>query len=202
MSVIAGVTVTWTDYSAPGTPRIINIPDVAGDVTVEDLWDTCSEISAEENNLQYAKLIDRPKGGGRGVLSVTKSVGISMVLNNAQVKFFDQPGPAWVIKRVVDGNLTAIDHLGAALEALANSDFTNWKNEADVSAAIITVDTPLTIQQSADLEDIKRAHFNRRKLDKGALTETLYADDGTTPYVVFDVNIDLATEGLTELTPQ
>ena len=63
------------------------------------------------------------KGGGCS--------GFSYVLD------FDQAGPTYVIKRVTDGNLIAQDHLEVEMEALASSDFTNWKNEADVSAAII-----------------------------------------------------------------
>ena len=136
MAEIAGVTIDFTDYSAPGTPRIANIPDGAGDVTVQDLWDTYSAIAAQLDNLIYKKLIDRPKAGGKAVLSATKSIGITLMQNNLQTKFADQPGPTYVIKRVVDGNLIAQDHLEAELEALASSDFTNWKNEADVSAAI------------------------------------------------------------------
>lgn len=137
MTEITGATVTFTDFSAPGTPRLLNIPDVWGDATVQDLWDTLSAIAALETSTHYAKLIDRPKGGGKGVLSATKTVGISLVMNNVRVKFADQPGPTYVIKRITDGNCTAIDHLGAEMEAIESSDFTNWKNEADVSAAIV-----------------------------------------------------------------
>jgi hypothetical protein len=137
MAFITGATVTFTDYSAPGTPRILNIPDAWGDVTVQDVWDTLSEIAAELDNLIYKKLIDRPKGGGKGVLSASKSVGITLMQNNVQIKFHDQAGPTYVIKRVIDGNAVAQDHLEAEMEAIASSDFTNWKNEADVSAALI-----------------------------------------------------------------
>lgn len=155
MAEIPGATVDFTDYSAPGTPRILNIPDAVGDVTVQDVWDTLSAIAANLDNLIYEKLIDRPQSGGKNVLSATKSVGISMVQNNIQIKFPDQTGPSWVIKRVIDGNATAIDHLGAEIEALANSDFTNWKNEADVSAAIVeTGVSGLTAAESAKIDSI------------------------------------------------
>jgi len=152
MAEIPGATVTFTDYSAPGTPRILNIPESAGDVTVQDAWDTLSAIAADLDNLIYDKLIDRPQSGGKNALSATKKVGISMVQNNVKIKFPDQPGPSWVIKRVIDGNATAIDHLGAEMEALENSNFTNWKNEADVSAAIVSTGSgPLTAEQSSQL---------------------------------------------------
>lgn len=67
---------------------------------------------------------------------------------------------------------------------------------------IVSVGSGLDPGEQAELKDIHQAHFNRRKLDKGALTETLYEDDKSTPKVVFDTNADVADEGLTELTPQ
>lgn len=155
MSVITGATVDFTDYSAPGTPRLLNVPDAWGDATVQDIWDTLSEIESDLSNLIYKKLIDRPKSGGKNTLSATKKVGISMVQNNVQIKFPDQPGPGWVIKRVIDGNATAQDHNEVEMEALANSDFTNWKNEADTSAAIVeTGVSGLTTTESTQLNNI------------------------------------------------
>lgn len=153
MPEIAGVTIDFNDYSAPGTPRIANIPDGAGDVTVQDLWDTYSAISAQLDNLIYKKLIDRPKGGGKSTLSTTKTSGITLMQNNLQTKFFDQPGPAYVIKRVVDGNLIAQDDNELELEALASSDFTNWKNEADVSAGLIGEPVTTALQEARDFAE-------------------------------------------------
>ena len=165
MAEITGATITYTDYSAPGTPRLLNIPDAWGDASVQDLWDTLSFHAAKVENLVYKNLIDRPKGGGKGVLSATKSVGISLVGNNVQAKFFDQPGPAYVIKRVIDGNFTAIDHNGAALEAIASSDFTNWKNEADTSAAIITTGgSALTAGEKIQLANASDAATYQNKI--------------------------------------
>jgi len=120
MAFITGATVTFTDYSAPGTPRILNIPDAWGDVTAQDAWDTLSEIESELENLIYKKLIDRPKGGGKGVLSASKQVGITLMQNNTQIKFPNQAGPSWIIKRVIDGNVVAQDHLEAEMEAIAS----------------------------------------------------------------------------------
>jgi len=47
------------------------------------------------------------------------------------------------------------------------------------------------------VDDLHKAHFNRRKWDKVADTVTLYADDGVTPLYVFDTDDDMS-----ELTPQ
>ena len=124
-------------YDFVSSPRVANIPDGAGDVTVEDLWDTLSEEAAKVENLDKKKFINRPLGGGRATLSPTKDTGITLVLDNMVLKFPDQAGPGYVIKRVVDGNLIAIDSGGSPIEPLVSSDFTNWKNEADVSGVIL-----------------------------------------------------------------
>lgn len=186
MAVITGAFVEYTDYSAPGTPRILHIPDAWGDVTVQDAWDTLSEIEADLDNLIYTKLIDRPKGGGKGTLSVTKQGGITLMQNNIKIKFADQPGPDWVIKRVVDGNAIAQDHLEVAMEALANSDFTNWKNEADVSAAIVGVDG-MTAAQDAKLTDLHDEAIGDHIFDPDTLLLTIKRVNGST-LAVYDLS--------------
>lgn len=184
MAEIPGATIDFTDYSAPGTPRVLNIPDAVGDVVVQDLWDTLSAKAALLDNLIYKRLITRRLGGGKTTLSATKLNGITLSLNNVQVKFFDQPGPGFVIKRVVDGNLVARDDLDVQLEPLATSDFTNWKNEADVSAALINEALLVLL-----IEEIHKIHGldAANKLDitdtsrvAGAVTQTISDVAGTT----------------------
>lgn len=138
MAEITGATVTFTDYTVPATPRTLNIPDAWGDANAQDIWDTLSAEAAKIENLVYKKLLNRPAGGGKAVLSATKQVGITVPLSHCQIKFEDLPGPSYTIKRVLDGNVVARDNLDAELEALASSTFVNWKNEADVSAALLT----------------------------------------------------------------
>lgn len=188
MAEIANVTV---DYTV--SPRIINIPDAAGDITIQDAWDTLSEIASRLENLMFPKLIDRPKGGGKGVLSVTKSIGITLPLNNAKIKFFDQPGPAWIIKRVVDGNVTAADDNGTPIEPLENSDFTNWKNEADVSAAILeTGVSGLTAQEAADLRQMLQILRNKRIVNDVNGKEEIFTDDDLAVLISGDAFEDAA----------
>jgi hypothetical protein len=148
MAEIPGATVDFTDYAAPGTPRVLNIPDSHGDVTIQDVWDTLSALSAQLDNLIYKKLLERPGFGGKGSLSPTKKIGISMKLNNCKIKFEDLAGPGYTIKRVADGNLLAQDHLGDDMEPMENSTFVNWKTEADTSAAFIEAE--VLSQQVAD----------------------------------------------------
>jgi len=82
---------------------------------------------------------------------------------------------------------------GSGISVLAN-------NSAGLQ--IVSVGSGLSAGEQAELTDLWEAHYHRRKLDKTALTETLYQVDKVTPKVVFDTNADVATEGLTELTPQ
>ncbi len=79
-----------------------------------------------------------------------------MKLNNIQVKFEDLAGPSFTIKRVVDGNIIAQDHLEADLEPLASSDFVNWKSEADVSAAIVD-----PVLSDTEVNSIAKAVFKK-----------------------------------------
>lgn len=184
MAEIPGATVVFTDYSAPGTPRVLNIPDAVGDIVVQDVWDTLSAKAAELDNLIYKKLILRARGGGKSVLSAVKLVGITLVANNLQVKFFDQPGPAFVIKRVTDGNLVARDNVDAALEPLANSDFTNWKNEADVSAALISQALLLTLidelHKMRGLDAANPWEITDTTHDAGAISQSIIDAGGKT----------------------
>lgn len=171
MPEIPGATMTFTDYSAPGTPRLLNIPDGHGDVTVEDVWDTLATFAGKVENLHYKSLIIHRKSTGLQTLSTVKQNGRTLTMGNVRVKFPDQPGPGYVIKRVVDGNLVAVDHNGADMEAIESSDFTNFKNEADTSAAVVSVGTGLTAAQDAILtrlldlleadEEVRAASYRR-----------------------------------------
>ena len=143
MAEIPGATITFTDYSAPGTPRTLNIPDGAGDVTVQDVWDTLSACSAKLENLIYKKLVDRTRSGGKQEIGVGKFGGIVMTMYNAQIKFPDQAGPTTIRKKVVDGVPVANDAVEpapSAIEALAISDFTFAETEKDISAALLASD--------------------------------------------------------------
>jgi len=143
MAEITGATVTYTDYTGtPSAPRLLNVPDAWGDVKVQDLVDTLSAKQAELDALVYDALLDIPDTSGKQVLSATKSVGITCASIRTQVKFEDLAGPGYTIKRVTDGNFVSIDNETDRnqIEEMANSDFVNWKTEADVSAALLNPD--------------------------------------------------------------
>lgn len=90
MAEIPGATISWTDYAAPNTPRVANIPFGHGDATAQDIWDTLSAEAAKIDNLIYKKLLDRPKGGGKSSLGGGKATGITVPMNNIQIQFEPQ----------------------------------------------------------------------------------------------------------------
>lgn len=140
MAEIPGATITFTDYTgAPTDPRLLNVPDAVGDVTVQDVVDTLSAQQAELDALIYDALVDIPDTAGKQTLSATKANGITCTMIRTNVKFADLAGPGWTTKRVLDGNLVAIDGEATRvqIEEMANSAFVNWKTEADVSAALL-----------------------------------------------------------------
>lgn len=140
MAEIPGATITFTDYSGGG-PRLLNVPDVHGNVTVQDAWDTLSAEAAKLENLIYKKLIDRPRSGGKQELQAgVKFAGIVMTMYNTQIKFFDQVGPSTIRKKVLDGVPTANDAVEPSptlIEAVAISTFTFAETEKDISAGLI-----------------------------------------------------------------
>jgi len=143
MAEIPGATITYTDYVTPLLPRSLNIPDAAGDVKVQDIWDTLSAEAAKSASLYYKPLIRRDLSGGKNVLSPTKTSGITLTMLFIQIRFPNQSGPSFIRKKVVDGNLIAVDLNGDAIEAIAESSFTNFQNEADVSAAQLGITFPV-----------------------------------------------------------
>jgi hypothetical protein len=159
MAEIAGATITYTDYTAtPADPRLLNVPDAVGDVTVQDILDTCSAQQAELDALIYDPLLDIPDTSGKQTLSATKQVGITCVLIRTRVKFEDLPGPSYTIKRVLDGNLAAIDGevTRVQIEEMENSTFVNWKTEADVSAALISGSSATAVEIATEVWDETR----------------------------------------------
>jgi hypothetical protein len=154
MAEIPGATVTFTDYSAPASPRLLNIPDGEGDVTVQDVWDTLSAEAAKLENLVYKKLVDRPRSGGKQELGASKFAGIVMTMYNAQIKFADQAGPSFVRKKVKDGVPTANDAsepTPALIEAVAISDYTFAETEKDISAGLVGLDSIAAAVWSEDM---------------------------------------------------
>lgn len=93
----------------------------------------------------------------------------------------------------------ALDAETAALQAaadalLAKAAAENAETAANQAIADIAA---LPAPDNTSINEIHKAHFNRRRWDKVADEVTVYDNNGTTPFKVFDTNDDLS-----ELTPQ
>jgi len=130
MSIIAGVTV---DFVA--SPRIITIPIPITLVTLQDLHDTLRDIEDEPNVIQYPHLID---SAGKENLGGGLAVGITSTLQNAKLAFAARLGPNTIQCILRGGNLVAIDDMGADLDPIEPTAFTQVVRE--LSSASTSLD--------------------------------------------------------------
>lgn len=154
------------DYTV--SPRIVEIADPSTAITIQDLYDTLRTIENRFQNMDDPVLIDTVKTAGKQTLSTTKSVGITLTLNNAKLKFEDRGGPSYTIMSVTDGNLVAIDTNQDFVEPIEPSAFTTVKTEADVSAGLV---------QQVDITTIRKILQNRLETNPTTGIITIYDDD-------------------------
>jgi len=134
MSVRNDITVDWTV-----SPRIVEIASPSTIVTVQDLYDTLRTIEALVPNLKYPALIYNVGSTGKQTLSASKSLGITLTLFNAKLKFEDRLSPT-IVCSITDGNLVSVDENFNTIEEIEPSTFVTVKNEKDVSAGLISSD--------------------------------------------------------------
>lgn len=128
MAVRTDVTI---DFSV--SPRLIKIALPSTTITIQDLHDTLRTIEAEVFNMSFLKLINsagkEPVGGG--VL-----VGITATLQDALIEFAARPGPTTIQCTVSGGNLVAVDDLGATIDPISPTAFTQVVIAQSASATI------------------------------------------------------------------
>jgi hypothetical protein len=163
MTVRTDITV---DYTV--SPRIVEVASPSTSVIIQDLYDTLRTIENRFQNMDDSVLIDTVKTAGKQTLSPTKSVGITLTLNNAKLKFEDRGGPSYTIMSVTDGNLVAIDTSQDFVEPIEPSAFTTVKTEADVSAGLV---------QQVDIITIRKILQNRLETNPTTGIITIYDDD-------------------------
>lgn len=163
MTVRTDITV---DYTV--SPRIVEVASPSTSVIIQDLYDTLRTIENRFQNMDDSVLIDTVKTAGKQTLSTTKSVGITLTLNNAKLKFEDRGGPSYTIMSVTDGNLVAIDTNQDFVEPIEPSAFTTVKTEADVSAGLV---------QQVDITTIRKILQNRLETNPSTGIITIYDDD-------------------------
>ena len=115
MSIRSDITIDWNL-----SPRIIEVAITSTEVQMQDLIDTLREAEEHFPNLSYFHIVD---SSGKESLGGGVSIGITLKLRNAQLKFADRGGPSFVICYVTGGNLVAVDSADYPMEPIATSDY-------------------------------------------------------------------------------
>ncbi len=192
MAEIAGVTIDFTDYLAPGNPRIVHIPNTVVAATVQDVLDTVAAKQAELDNLIYDALYS---AGGKEELSDILQVGITLTLLNARVSFDA------VKTSTVEGAVTTGDTNGVTLNDLSGMFIANavqpgawiW-NKTDGSACsvlrvvsetqLITDGLGDGIDNQFDVSDLYEIrNVQPRDLDGGNITSLDSVGDRLRPVI-------------------
>lgn len=172
--------------------------DLAFDaITIQEIVDQFRDYFDEPSNLDLVNGIDavgkqdlRPSDPG------TKLVGITATLKDGwQLKAADRAGPTIVLVTIADGNIVALDEVGAAASPVVAAPFVSYVIESDVSAGLISanIDT-LTVDVGVLAQHIS----NRKDIDftgDDALgwQEVVYDDDGSTILARYDLYDETAT---------
>lgn len=117
MAQVNGIIVDFTV-----SPRIITVPVPLVAISIQDLHDTVTNIEDDPpNGMQYDRLI---RSAGKEVLGGGVAVGITATLLNAKLAFAARGGPSFIQCVVSGGNLVAVDALGAQIDPIEPTAFT------------------------------------------------------------------------------
>ena len=132
MSIRNDVSINWQS-----SPRVVEVAasEPGGlAITVQDLLDTLRSLSASSNALGYDEIVD---ASGKEALGADVSVGLTVKLLNAVLKFGDRPPSQWVVCSVSGGNLVAMDHVGQPLNPIAPAAYVNVTLAQSSSATLL-----------------------------------------------------------------
>ena len=138
MSFRNDVSIDWSV-----SPRIIEVSTAGAyptEISLQDLYDTVRTLSAANAGIDKPEIIE---GSGKESLSETLSVGLTIKLLNAKVKF--QNRTSWTICEIMGGNLVAIDTSGASMNPVATANYVNVVKTSSSSATLIEPKASLTI---------------------------------------------------------
>lgn len=117
------------------SPRIITIQAPVTDITIQDLTDQIKDIEDEPAHLAFPILV---RTFGKESLGGGAFVGITAVLQNAQVAFEARPGPTEVICTITKGNLVAIDNSSNTINPIYPTAYTQVTIQQSTSPSIIS----------------------------------------------------------------
>ena len=129
MSFRDDITIDWSL-----SPRIIEVAasEVGKALTIQDLYDTVRTLAAQVAGMDDSEIID---GGGKEYLTETESVGLTVKLLNAKVKFAART--EWTSCTITGGNLVAVDGTGSPMNPVQPSAFVNVDRIRSTSGTLV-----------------------------------------------------------------
>jgi hypothetical protein len=128
MSIRNDVTINWEV-----SPRIITVDAPSTEMVMQDLIDTLRNEEAKVANMDDPSIVSasgkEPLGGG--VL-----VGLTVTLLNARLAFEARSGPEYISCDAGGGNLVAVDSVGADLNPIYPTAFTQVVKTSSASATL------------------------------------------------------------------
>jgi hypothetical protein len=140
MSFRADITVNWGV-----SPRIITVASPSVEVTMQDLYDTLRTLEAQQVATDDPPIVS---GAGKENLGGGVKVGLTITLLNARLAFEARSGPSYTQCNISGGNLVAVDDLGADINPVEPTAFTQ---------IVLANSSSATLQEQTD---IQYASFN------------------------------------------
>ena len=133
MTFRTDVTIDWI-----ASPRVVEVAEPSTEITIQDLYDTTAILQARVYNTVFDPIVS---AGGKESLGGGVQVGVTLTLQNAQLKFEDRLTNTRC--EVRGGNLVAVDGVGAEIDPTAFSAFVNAVIAQSSSATLIDTATSL-----------------------------------------------------------
>jgi hypothetical protein len=149
------------------SPRIIEVAAPSVTISIQDLWDTCRQLEAELVALDDEVLIHESSGGKISAGAYT--VVITLVLNNAKLKFEARGSPA--VCTVTEGIFGAVDDVGDPIDPREFSTNTNVDISQAVSGSIDRVEVD---DLKFRIETLRQTHM---AFGKTVYWDHLYGND-------------------------
>lgn len=146
MTIRMDVAVEWEV-----SPRVITVAAPSGEITIQDLVDTCRYHEELLQNIDNSHLIN---AAGKEFLGGITYVGITATLQNAVLAFEARGGPAWELCIISGGNLVAVDGVGANIDPRLPTAFTSVDRSASSSATILVQSQDELVQALSSMADL------------------------------------------------
>jgi len=147
MSIRDDITIDWSL-----SPRIIEISKEGSSptsISMQDLYDTVRHLASQPEAMDEDEVID---GAGKELLGDSISVGLTIKLFNAKVKFEDRTSLPWIVCNVLGGNLVAVDEYGDPIDPIEPAAYVTTTRISSSSATLVeTGISGLTQEESNQL---------------------------------------------------